>query len=58
VKEKDYYLCESKFGKIERKFTLPEGVDRDKITAELEDGQLVIELEKEAKLKPKSIAIK
>ena len=58
VKEKDYYLCESKFGKIERKFTIPDGVDRDKIAAELDNGQLVIELEREEKLKPKSIAIK
>ncbi|MBD3808505.1 MAG: Hsp20/alpha crystallin family protein [Epsilonproteobacteria bacterium] len=58
VKKKDYYLCESAFGKIERKFSIPDGVDRDKITAELEHGQLVIELEPEEKLKPKSIAIK
>ncbi|MBU1668950.1 Hsp20/alpha crystallin family protein [bacterium] len=58
VKKEDYYLCESAFGRIERKFTLPEGVDREKISAELNDGQLVIELQKEEKLKPKSIKIK
>lgn len=58
VNKEDYYLRESAFGKIERKFTLPEGVDREKIAAELNDGQLVIELQKEEKLKPKSIEIK
>lgn len=58
IKEEDYYLCESAFGRIERRFTLPDGVDRDKISAALNDGQLVIELEKEEKLKPKSIEIK
>jgi HSP20 family protein len=58
VKKEDYYLCESSFGRIERKFSIPEGVDREKISAELNDGQLVIELQKEEKLKPKAIEIK
>lgn len=58
VKKEDYYLYESSFGRIERKFSIPEGVDREKISAELNDGQLVIELQKEEKLKPKSIEIK
>ncbi|MGC9351405.1 MAG: Hsp20/alpha crystallin family protein [Sulfurovum sp.] len=58
VKEEDYYLCESAFGKIERKFTLPEGIDPEKISATLEDGQLIIDLQKEEKLKPRSIEIK
>ncbi len=58
VKKEDYYLCESSFGRVERKFTIPEGIDQEKISAELEDGVLVIELQKEEKLKPKSIEIK
>lgn len=58
VKKEDYYLCESAFGKIERKFTIPEGINRDNIDAQLNDGQLVIELQKEEKFKPKSIEIK
>jgi len=58
VKEEEYYLFESAFGKIERKFTLPEGIDPEKISATLENGQLVINLQKEEKLKPRSIAIK
>ncbi len=58
VKEEEYYLCESAFGKIERKFTIPDGVDREKISAQLNNGELVIELQREEKLKPKSIEIK
>ena len=58
VKKEDYYLCESSFGRIERKFTLPEGINKEQISAEMNDGQLVIELQKEEKLKPKAIEIK
>ncbi len=58
VSADDYYLHECSYGKIERKFVIPDGIDRDKISAELHDGQLVIELEKEEKLKPKSISVK
>lgn len=58
VNEKDYYLLESSFGRIERSFTLPEGIDTDKISAEYKDGRLTIDLEKEEKLKPKAIEVK
>lgn len=58
IKKEDYYLCESAFGKIERKFTIPDGIDRDKISAKLNNGELIIELKKDEKLKSKSISIK
>jgi HSP20 family protein len=58
IKREDYYLCESAFGRIERKFTIPDGIDRDKISAKLENGELLIELEKDERLKSKSIEIK
>ena len=58
IKKEDYYLCESAFGKIERKFTIPDGIDRDKISAKLNNGELIIELQKDEKLKSKSISIK
>jgi HSP20 family protein len=58
IKREDYYLCESAFGRIERKFTIPDGIDRDKISAKLNDGELIIELQKDERLKPKSISIK
>lgn len=54
----NYYVCESAFGKLERKFVLPESVDTKKVSAEYNDGRLVVELEKTAKAKPKTIAIK
>jgi HSP20 family protein len=57
VKEADYYLCESNFGLISRSFILPKDVDRDKISAKLEDGRLYISLEKEEARKAKSISI-
>ncbi len=54
----DYYICESSFGKIERRYSLPESIDTDKVNAKLEDGRLEIELEKTKKAKPKSISVK
>ncbi len=58
IKKKDYYISESAFGKIERSFTIPDGIDRDKISAEFKNGRLIIELEKEESLKPKTISVK
>ncbi|MCW8820701.1 MAG: Hsp20/alpha crystallin family protein [Sulfurovum sp.] len=58
VKKKDYYLMESSFGRIERSFSLPKGIDKDKINAEYKDGRLVIDLEREESLKPKAIEVK
>jgi HSP20 family protein len=58
VKESDYYLCESSFGLISRSFILPKDVDREKISANYEDGRLYISLEKEEARKARSISIK
>jgi len=58
VKQDDYYLCESNFGLISRSFVLPKDIDRNKISAHLEDGRLYISLEKEEARKAKSISIK
>jgi len=58
VNQDDYYLCESSFGLISRSFVLPKDIDRDKISAHLEDGRLYITLEKEESRKAKSISIK
>ena len=54
----DYYICESSFGKIERRYSLPESIDTDKVDAKFENGRLEIELEKTKKAKPKSISVK
>lgn len=58
VKKKDYHLMESSFGRIERSFFLPKGIDQNKINAKYKDGRLVIDLEKEESLKPKAIEVK
>ena len=58
VNQDDYYLCESSYGLISRSFILPKDVDRDKISAHLENGRLYISLEKEEARKAKSISIK
>ncbi len=58
VKRDDYYLCESNFGLISRTFTLPEGIDKDKIDATFKNGRLYINLEKEESRKAKSISVK
>ncbi len=54
----DYYICESSFGKIERRYALPDNIDTEHIEAKLDDGRLVIELQKTQRAKPRSIAIK
>jgi len=58
--EKNYTLTERSYGSFERSFTLPDGVDRDKVSAEFAKGVLTITLPKlpEAKVEPKKIAVK
>ncbi len=58
VKEDDYYISESAFGKLERRFVLPENIDSESINASYENGRLEIELQKTKKAKPRSISIK
>lgn len=54
----DYYVCESSFGKIERRYILPDSIDKENIQARLDNGRLEIELEKNSKAKPRTISIK
>jgi len=58
VNQSDYYLCESNFGLISRSFVLPKDVNREKISANYEDGRLYISLEKEELKKARNISIK
>ncbi len=57
VKQEDYYMQESFYGKIARTFILPEDVDRDDIDAKLDDGRLCITLKKAPSAQTKSITI-
>ena len=57
VKEEDYYMQESFYGKIARTFILPEDIDKDEVDAKLDDGRLCITLKKIPSAKAKSIPI-
>ena len=59
-KEENYYMSERSFGSFERSFSLPAGVDRDKITSELAKGVLTVTLPKtkEAQQQAKKIEVK
>jgi HSP20 family protein len=59
-KDKNYYLSERSYGSFQRSFTLPDGVDRDKISADFAKGVLTITMPKTAKAKEaaKKIAVK
>lgn len=49
VNEKDYYRCESSYGKFQRSFTLPDNVDTENVTATCEDGVLEVVVPKVTK---------
>lgn len=59
-KEKDYHLSERRYGAFQRSFTLPDGVDADKIEASFGKGVLTVKLPKtaEAQKAVKTIAVK
>lgn len=50
-KDRDHYLSERSYGSFQRSFTLPDGVDRDKISADFAKGVLTITMPKTAKAK-------
>ncbi len=59
-KKKDYYVSERRYGSFERYFSLPEGVDADKIAASFKNGVLKVTLPKtaEAQKSAKKIEVK
>ena len=52
-----YYLAECNYGSFMRRFQLPQGVDSEKIEADLELGMLQVSIPKAALPKPKQIQI-
>ena len=44
VKEKDYHYSETAYGRFERTFALPKGIDPEKIAAKFENGVLEISM--------------
>lgn len=58
-KLEDYERGQSQLERItyRRAFSVPEGIDAEKIQAKLEDGVLQLQLPKAAKLKPRQISV-
>jgi len=52
-----FVLNETEIGNYYRKFRISENIDDSKIEAKLENGQLVLNLPKHERLKPKNIQI-
>jgi Molecular chaperone (small heat shock protein) len=52
-----YYLVERNHGSFMRRFQLPQGVDSEKILADVENGILQIHIPKAALAKPKKIQV-
>lgn len=57
--DKNYHLSERSYGAFERRFLVPEGVERDKIKAEVANGVLTVTLPKnaEAQAQAKKISV-
>jgi HSP20 family protein len=55
--EKDRVLLGRAYGGVANRFTLPDYVDADRMTADLADGVLTITLPKQPKAKPRRIEI-
>jgi HSP20 family protein len=52
-----FYTSERSYGSFTRAFTLPEGIDRDKLRAELKGGVLSVIVPKRPEALPKKISI-
>lgn len=59
-KDRNYHFSERRFGSFRRAFSLPDGVDRDKIDASFKNGVLSLTLPKsaEAQKRQKKIEVK
>lgn len=57
IKEKDYIRSERYYGSFHRSFTLPSGVDAQKVNANYKDGVLEITLPKKEEAKSKQVKV-
>jgi HSP20 family protein len=55
--DKKYILNETLFANYYRNFKLSEGIDTSKVSAKYENGQLVVNLPKYDKVKPRTISV-
>lgn len=53
-----FFVYERNYGAFTRSFTLPEGVDGEKVRAELKDGVLTLMIPKKPEVLPKKIQVK
>lgn len=58
TKEQDYYRLESRYGRFERRFSLPENTDADAIEASFKNGVLTVKLPKTQPKGAKQISVK
>lgn len=54
----DYHLVERRYGRFERRFSLPRTVDAERVSAEFANGVLTIQLPKAEAAKPRKIEVK
>ena len=57
INEENYYRRERSVGSFHRAFTLPTGIDPEKVKANFKDGILKVEIPKAEETKPKRITI-
>jgi HSP20 family protein len=56
-KDRKYHRMERSYGVFMRRFSLPEGVDEQKLKAEFENGMLHLHLPKSPKAQPRAIEV-
>ena len=57
VADSGRYVLERRYGRFQRSFSLPRGVDADNVSAKFSDGILTVTLPKSATAKPRQITI-
>ena len=57
TERKGYHRIERQYGSFQRSFTLPEGVDADKIEAKVEHGTLTLTIPKPSVALPKKVKV-
>lgn len=57
TKEDTFYAYERSYGSFKRIFTLPEGIDAEHVTSELENGVLTLVVPKKAEAQAKKIPV-
>jgi HSP20 family protein len=57
-KGETFYTCERAYGKFLRTFTMPEGIDREHLRAELKGGVLTLVVPKMPEAQPKKVEVR